>query len=534
MKNRLKGVSINHSKSPKEPSVKRIQKLEMKGIVKKFPGVTANKNVDLTIKGGEILGLLGENGAGKTTLMNILYGLYRQDEGSIFINGSQVIFHTPKDSMQAGIGMIHQHFMLVQKHTVVENISLGFDDAPFFFPLRKLRKKIADFARQFGLYIDPDKFIWQLSAGEQQRVEILKALFMRADLLIMDEPTSVLTPREAEELFQILRKMAEEGHSVILISHKLEEILRICDRVLVLRKGEVTGRAAIADVDKRKLARMMVGRDIEFQVNKTKLPPGEGVLYVTDLTVENDQGLPAVRGVSMEIKRNQIVGIAGVSGNGQQELVEAITGLRKGSGGTVRLGNVEVTNIGARRMHKNGITHVPEERIKFGIVPNLFLYENAILKQHRKRDFSKHLLMNYPVIKKYAEMLVADFNVSTPSISTPIKNLSGGNIQKLIIGREMSSSPVLLVAAHPTYGLDVGAAEYIRQQLLVLRESGGAVLLVSEDLEELFQLCDEIAVMYEGRIMGVVQPGVCDMETVGLMMAGTEYAAALEHETGRE
>jgi general nucleoside transport system ATP-binding protein len=502
--------------------VKRIRKLEMKGIGKKFPGVTANRDIDVTIEKGEILGLLGENGAGKTTLMNILYGLYRQDDGEIYINGERVVFTTPKDSMQAGIGMIHQHFMLVQKHTVVENISLGLDETPFFFPVRKLRGKIEEFSKQFGLYVDPDKFIWELSAGEQQRVEILKALFARADLLIMDEPTSVLTPQEAEDLFGILRKMAADGHSVILISHKLEEILSICDRVLVLRKGAVTGSSAIGDVDRRKLARMMVGRDIEFQFEKAKLPPGPAVLSVEGLEVQNDQGLPAVRGINIEIRRNRIVGIAGVSGNGQRELVEAITGLRKASGGTVILGGKDITNAGAGKVHKNGITHVPEERIKFGTVPNLFLYENAVLKQQNQSVFSRRLFLKYPAIKKYAAGLVEKFNVSTPSISTPVKNLSGGNIQKLILGREMSASPLLLIAAHPTYGLDVGAAEYIRQQLLDLREAGGAVLLVSEDLEELFQMCDEIAVMYEGKIMGIVTPGSCSMETVGLMMAGTD------------
>lgn len=514
--------------------MKRIQKLEMQGIVKKFPGVVANNNVDLTIESGEILGLLGENGAGKTTLMNILYGLYRQDEGSIRINGGTVTFHTPKDSMHAGIGMIHQHFMLVQKHTVVENISLGFDGTPFFFPERKLRKKIEEFSKQFGLYVNPRKFIWELSAGEQQRVEILKALFMRADLLIMDEPTSVLTPREADDLFGILRKMAADGHSVILISHKLEEILQICDRVIVLRKGEVTGTAAIEDVDKRKLARMMVGRDIEFQLEKKELNPGEKVLSVTGLEVENDQGLPAVRGVDLEIRQNRIFGIAGVSGNGQQEMVEAITGLRKAAAGKIELGSNDITNIGARRVHKSGVTHVPEERIKFGIVPNLFLYENAVLKRQNHSDFSRRMFLKYPAIKRFAGELIDKFDVSTPSISTPVKNLSGGNIQKLIIGREMSASPVLLIAAHPTYGLDVGAAEYIRQQLLELREAGGAVLLVSEDLEELFQLCDEIAVMYEGRIMGIVTPGSCSMETVGLMMAGTENDAVFACEAAAE
>lgn len=501
--------------------MKRIEKLEMKGISKSFVGVNANRNVDLIIEKGDILGLLGENGAGKTTLMNILYGLYLPDEGQVDINGEPLHLRSPKDSMKAGIGMIHQHFMLVQKHSVLENIALGYGEAPFFFPQKYMRKRIEEYSLRFGLEVDPDKKIWELSAGEQQRVEILKALLRNADLLIMDEPTSVLTPREAEDLFGILRRMIKEGHSVILISHKLEEILSICNRVMVMRKGEVTGSAMISDVTKVDLARMMIGREISTSLEKSDLEPGEPVLEIESLAVNSDQGLPIVRNLSMTIRRNEILGIAGVSGNGQREMVEAVTGLRKAEEGIIKLQGEAITNKSARNIHNRGINHVPEERIKFGTVANLQLFENSVLKKHHENPFSRNMLMNYPLIRNHASNLVEKYNVDAASINVPVKNLSGGNMQKLILGREIAAEPSLLIAAHPTYGLDVGAAEYIRKELIRCRDRGGAVLLVSEDLEELFQICDRIAVMFEGKIMGIVEPGNCDIDEIGLMMAGS-------------
>ncbi|MBN2656693.1 MAG: ABC transporter ATP-binding protein [Spirochaetales bacterium] len=501
--------------------MKRIEKLEMKGICKSFVGVKANRNVDLTIEKGDILGLLGENGAGKTTLMNILYGLYMPDEGQVLVNGEPLHLKSPKDSMKAGIGMIHQHFMLIQKHTVLENIALGYAEAPFLFPQKYMRKRIEEYSRKFGLEVDPDKKIWELSAGEQQRVEILKALLRNADLLIMDEPTSVLTPPEADELFEILRKMIGEGHSVILISHKLEEIISICNRVMVMRKGEVTGAAEIKDVTKVDLARMMIGREISASYEKAALEPGDPVLEIASLSVNSDQGLPIVKDFSMTVRRNEILGIAGVSGNGQREMVEAVTGLRRAEKGTVKLQGREVTNKSARTIHNLGINHVPEERIKFGTVANLQLFENSVLKKHHEKPYSTNMLMNYPLIKNHADSIIEKYHVDAASINVPVKNLSGGNMQKLILGREIASEPSLLIAAHPTYGLDVGAAEYIRKELIHARDRGGAVLLVSEDLEELFQVCDKIAVMFEGRIMGIVDPSDCDIDDIGLMMAGT-------------
>jgi len=509
--------------------LKRIEKLEMRGISKSFVGVKANQNVDLTIEKGDILGLLGENGAGKTTLMNILYGLYHPDGGTVKVNGNEIRLRNPKDSMNLGIGMIHQHFMLIQKHSVLENIALGYHEAPFFFPQRFMRKRIIEYSKKFGLEVDPDKKIWELSAGEQQRVEILKALLRNADLLIMDEPTSVLTPQEAEDLFTILRKMSLDGHSVILISHKLEEVESICNRIMVMRKGKVTGSAMIKDVTKIDLARMMIGRELSTSYPKAELEPGEVVLQVNDLTVNSDQGIPIVNNLSFEIRQNEIIGIAGVSGNGQREMVESITGLRRAITGTVLLEEEDITNKSARRIHNLGITHVPEERIKFGTVANLQLFENSVLKKHHQEPFSHRMLLDYPLIRKHAKGLVKHYNVDAASISVPVKNLSGGNMQKLILGREISADPSLLIAAHPTYGLDVGAAEYIRQELIACRDKGGAVLLVSEDLEELFQVCDRIAVMFEGKFMGIVSPSDCVIDDIGLMMAGSK---AEEAETG--
>ncbi|MBN2509273.1 MAG: ABC transporter ATP-binding protein [Spirochaetales bacterium] len=501
--------------------MKKITGLEMAGISKSFGEVSANRNISLSVSSGEVLGLLGENGAGKTTLMNILYGLYRPDKGTIRINGNPVAIRSPRDSIRAGIGMIHQHFMLVQNHTVLENLILGYDQAPMVLPHRYMRVRVAEFEKKYGIHIDPDKQVWELSAGEQQKVEILKALLREADLLIMDEPTSVLTPQEADDLYRVIRRMKDEGHSVILISHKLDEIMSICTRVTVLRKGETVGQAEVSAVDKAELARMMIGREVMFSFKKTPREPGDVVLEVRDLHVISDRNVPAVRGVSFSIHKNEIFGIAGVSGNGQREMVEAITGLRKAKSGDIVLEGSSIVNESARVVNSRGVTHVPEERIKFGIVPNLLIYENAVLKQHTMSPFSRVMFLDYDSIRDHAMELVDRFQVSAPSIHVPTKNLSGGNIQKLIIAREIHRKPALLVASHPTYGLDVGATEYIRSQLLIRRDEGGAVLLVSEDLEELFEVCDRIAVMFKGQIMGILSPGDRDIEDIGLMMTGS-------------
>ncbi len=494
----------------------------MINISKSFHGVWANDNISLKVSSGEILGLLGENGAGKTTLMNILYGIYQPDSGEIRVDGQQVTIDSPKASIDHGIGMVHQHFMLIHNHTVIENIALGYAHAPKVFPQRKIRERIVSFSEKFNFNIDPDKKIWQLSAGEQQRVEIIKALVNGAGLLILDEPTSVLTPQETRDFFHILEIMKKEGQMIILISHKLNEIKRMCDRVTVLRKGKVVGHEDTEKLDKPALARLMIGRDVIFSFTREKMPRNEKVLDVTDVKVDGDKGYPVVNGISFDVYRNEIFGIAGVSGNGQRELVEAITGLRTVIQGRIRINDVDITNQSPRKIHNTGVSHVPEERIRFGIAPNLFLYENAILKQHHRKKFSHRAFLAYGRIKAHTQQLIKDFQVATPSINVQTKNLSGGNIQKLILGREISDKPDLLVASHPTYGLDVGATEYLRNQLLKRRTEGGAVLLVSEDLDEIFELCDRIAVIFRGCFMGILESDDPQLADIGLMMAGTK------------
>jgi len=494
--------------------------VEMRGISKSFGGNFANRDVDFSVSPGEVVGLLGENGAGKTTLMNVLYGLYRPDAGHVHLGGKPLRVNSPRDAIRHGIGMVHQHFMLVQNATVAENVALGYEGAPFFFPRKHVAKKIAEFGKTFGLTVDPDAAVWQLSAGEQQRVEIVKALLYGAELLILDEPTSVLTPQEAEDLFAVVKSMAATGKAIILISHKMEEIASVCSRVVILRKGVVSGEADPSAVERCELARMMVGREIATSLDRKPLERGEEVLRVEGLRVVGDRGIDMVRDISFSLYRNEIFGIAGVSGNGQRELVEAVTGLRRAAEGRIFLGGREITNRSARSVAGLGVAHVPEERIKFGIVPNLFLFENSVLKSHHEKPFSDAVFLHYDQIKQHAEHIVDGFNVAAASIDSPMKNLSGGNIQKLIIGREITSDPSLLVASHPTYGLDVGATEYIRKQLLKRRDEGGAVLLVSEDLEEIFSLCDRVAVIFQGRFMGILDAAKATSESVGLMMAG--------------
>nr|HID14360.1 ABC transporter ATP-binding protein [Anaerolineae bacterium] len=490
----------------------------MRSIVKRFPGVLANDHVDFEARPREIHALLGENGAGKTTLMNILYGIYQPDEGAIFIRGSRVAIRSPREAIELGIGMVHQHFRLVDTHTVAENIVLGLP-GNFFFPEQAARLKIKELSERYKLTVDPEARIWQLSAGEQQRVEIIKALYRGAEILILDEPTSMLTPGEVEDLFAILHRMAAEGHTIIFITHKLDEVMAISDRVTVLRQGRVEATLETAQTNKRELARLMVGREVLFRVEKKDVQPGEEILRVEDLHALNDKGLPALKGVSLSVAQGEIVGIAGVAGNGQRELVETLVGLRQATQGRIFVAGFEVTNQPPQTIIERGVCYVPGERL-IGLVPEMSVAENLVLKSYRNQRFSRGPFLDARAIAEYADDLISRYGVVTPSRDTPLKLLSGGNIQRVVLARETSESPRLLIAAHATSGLDVGAIEYIWQLLLAERERGTAVLLVSEDLEEVFALSDRIAVMFEGELMGIVPTSEADLEEIGLMMAG--------------
>ncbi len=495
--------------------------VRMEGIVKRFPGVLANDHIDFELLPGEIHALLGENGAGKTTLMNILYGIYQPDEGQIFVKGKRVKIRSPKDAIRLGIGMVHQHFLLVDKHTVAENLAMGYARS-FLNPLREVKARIRDFTEKYGIQVDPDAYIWQLSVGEQQKVEIVKALYAGADILILDEPTSVLTPQEARDLFNVLRRMKEDGKGIVFITHKLSEVFEVADRVTVMRKGRVVGTLRVEEATKESLARMMVGRDVVFELEKVPGKPGRPVLEVRDLIVLGDRGREAVKGVSFEVREGEIFGVAGVAGNGQRELVQAIVGLRRVKSGSVRVMGVDATNKSPREIAELGVGHIPEERLKFGIIPDMSVAENSVLKSYYRPPYRKGLLLDYGEIRRTAESLINEYEIAVPSPDTQARLLSGGNMQKLIVGREIRRDPKLIVASNPTFGLDVGATEYIRKLLLRKRDEGRAVLLVSGDLDEVIQLSDRIAVMFEGKFVGVVRPEEVTREEIGLMMSGSE------------
>jgi len=493
--------------------------------VKRFPGVVANDHVDFEVRSGEIHALLGENGAGKSTLMKILYGMYRPDAGEILIDGERVRFRSPLDAIRRGIGMVHQHFMLVEPFTVAENVALGLPSSRRFVnDLDRVAARIRELAELYGFKVDPGAYIWQLSVGEQQRVEILKVLYRGASVLILDEPTAVLTPQEVEGLFRTLRRMKEEGHAIVFISHKLKEVLSISDRITVLRGGRVVGTIPAADATREELARMMVGREVVFRLERPEVEPGEVMLEIRDLWAMGDRGVPALRGVDLEVRAGEIVGLAGVSGNGQRELAEVIVGLRRPTRGRVQIGGTDVTGWPPAELIKLGLSYIPEERMRDGGVPEFSVEDNLVLKDHPFRPFSRGIFLNFPEIARYAERLIGDFDIRTPSRRTPLKSLSGGNIQKLILARELSRSPKVLIAAQPTRGLDVSATEYVRRRILEQRERGTATLLISDDLDEILSLSDRIAVIYEGRIMGVVRTEEADIEELGLMMAGAKSA----------
>ncbi len=503
--------------------------VEMRGITKRFPGVIASDKVDFTLQAGEIHALLGENGAGKSTLMNILTGLYRPDEGSITVHGKTVEFRSPKDAIAQGIGMVHQHFMLVPTQTVTENILLGLDEPRFRLNLSHYHAVISDLADQYGLHVDPKAKIWQLSVGEQQRVEILKTLYRGANVLIMDEPTAVLAPQEIDELFNTLRSMTKEGKSIVFISHKLDEVMAIADRITVMRKGKVSdANINVSETNKQALAHLMVGREVLFDLERISQEPGEVVLAVENLYAINDKGLPALRGLSLSVRAGEIIGLAGVAGNGQVELAEVITGMRQATQGVVRVGGQVVVGEGSpeskrwdpvRRIIDAGVSHIPEDRQHVGSSPNLSVTDNIIMKGYRQAPIARGWSIDRPIARSHAETLREDFNILVPTVDTHARLLSGGNLQRLILAREISSEPMLMIAMQPTRGLDVGAIESVQRLLLEQRLNGAAVLLVSEELEELIALSDRIYVIYEGEIMGeTTRP---DREEIGLMMTGT-------------
>ena len=494
--------------------------VEMRAVVKRFPGVLANDQVNFELLKGEIHALLGENGAGKSTLMNVLAGLYRQDAGSIQIDNKPVDFHSPRDAIAAGIGMIHQHFMLVPSQTVTENILLGLNQPRFFMRLPEYDRTIEKISEQFGLKVDPRAKIWQLSVGEQQRVEILKMLYRGTNVLIMDEPTAVLAPTEIEDLFNTLRTMVAEGKSVIFISHKLQEVMAIADRITVLRRGRVTAAGILKkDTSRQELANLMVGRHVIFHLEKKPAKPGPAVLSLEDICAENDKGLQALQGLSLQVRSGEILGLAGVAGNGQNELAQVITGLRKVTCGKVVINGDEIQNHATADSIRHGIAYIPEDRHQVGSAPNLSVTDNVIMKQYRQPPIAHGWMVDMDIATKFANQLKQAYDIIVPTVKTPVRLLSGGNLQRVILAREISGKPALLVAVQPTRGLDIGAIEGVQQLLLAQREAGAAILLISEELEELLELSDRIVVIYEGKIMGEVTDG--NVEKIGLMMTGT-------------
>jgi ABC-type uncharacterized transport system ATPase subunit len=497
--------------------------LEVRGLTKRFPGVLANDHIDLRLHKGQVLGLLGENGAGKSTLMNMIYGLYTPDEGEILVNGQPAHIRNPNDAIALGIGMVHQHFQLVPVLTVTENIMLGNESTRLggvFLDRRAARARIVDIARQYGLSVDPDALVQDLPVGVQQRVEIIKALYRRADILILDEPTAVLTPQEAQGLFEIMRTLVERGVSIIFISHKLKEILEICDQVTVLRGGRVVGHADPRQSTQESLASLMVGRDVILQVDKAPASPGDPVLTIKDLFVHDDRDLPAVSGLSLEVRAGEILGVAGVQGNGQTQLVEAITGLRPVVSGHIFIEGRDVTHQPPRVITESGVAHVPEDRQKNGMVAAFPIKDNLVLQTYYIGPFAIGILANEAAKDENARRLVQQYDVRTPSIYINAGSLSGGNQQKTIVAREFSRPSRLLVVAQPTRGLDVGSIEFIHRQIVKMRDEGTAVLLVSAELDEILSLADRVAVMYAGQIIDTLDIADANRERVGLLMAG--------------
>lgn len=493
----------------------------MRGITKRFPGIIANDNINLVVKKGEIHALLGENGAGKSTLMNVLFGLYQPEEGEILINEKAVKITGPNMANELGIGMVHQHFMLVEPFTVTENIILGNEPKKGLkIDIGQATKEVEKLSQQYGLKVDPNAKIEDISVGMQQRVEILKTLYRGADILIFDEPTAVLTPQEIHELIVILKNLVKEGKTIILITHKLKEIMAVCDRVTIIRRGRVIDSVTVAETSTDELAAKMVGREVSFTVDKKPSQPKETILKVDNVTAMGSRGVNALNQLSLEVRAGEILGIAGVDGNGQSELIEALTGLRKVSSGSIFLKGKEITNQTPRLISESGLSHIPEDRHKRGLVLDFSMSENMVLETYFYPQFNKNGFLDYDAINKHASKLIEEFDVRTPSIHTAARALSGGNQQKAIIAREVNKDPDLLIAAQPTRGLDVGAIEFIHKRLIEQRDKGKAVLLLSLELDEIINVSDRIAVIYEGQIVGIVHSKETTEQELGLMMSG--------------
>ena len=498
--------------------------VELHGISKRFPGVVANDGVDFTLARGEVHALLGENGAGKSTLMNILDGLYRPDEGEILIDGEPVAFGSPRDAIAAGLGMVHQHFTLVESMTVTENVLIGLDRPRFRLDLKRKGAEVAALAEANGLRIHPNAKVWQLSVGERQRVEILKVLYRGARILILDEPTAVLAPQEVDDLFRTLRSMTAAGRSIVLISHKLSEVLSIADRITVMRRGRVTAAGLPAvGVSKSQLAQLMVGREVLESLERTSMPPGEVVLSLDGVEADGDRGVPALRGVTLEVRSGEIVGIAAVAGNGQSELAEVINGLRH-CRGRILVDGVDIANEPVRKVLQHGVAHVPEDRTGVGTAPNLSLVDNLIMKRYRHKPIGNGWTVDMGAARSSATELKDSYEISAPSIDTEARLLSGGNIQRLILARELGSKPRLMIAVQPTRGLDVGAVEAAHRLLLERRAAGAAILLISEDLDEVLALADRVAVLFEGRVVSIEDAQDAEVARIGLLMTGGTHA----------
>lgn len=501
--------------------------IEMLNIRKVFGNFVANDNITLQVKKGEIHALLGENGAGKSTLMNVLFGLYQPDGGEIRVKGQPVKIANPNVANDLGIGMVHQHFMLVDTFTVTENIILGSEPTKAGkIDIARAEAEVRELSERYGLAVDPTAKISDISVGMQQRVEILKTLYRGADILIFDEPTAVLTPQEIQELIQIMRALVREGKSIILITHKLKEIMEVCDRVTVIRRGKGIGTLNVAETNPNELAALMVGREVHFKTDKKPAQPGKEVLEIQDLVVKDARGVTVVDHLNLTVRAGEIVGIAGVDGNGQTELVEAVTGLMRAESGSIKLNGKDIFNLPPRKITEAGIGHIPQDRHKHGLVLDFPIGENMVLQTYYQEPYSKRGILNFKAIYEKARQLIAEFDVRTPDEYTQARALSGGNQQKAIIGREVDRNPDLLIAAQPTRGLDVGAIEFIHKRLIEQRDQGKAVLLVSFELDEVMNVSDRIAVIYEGKIVAIVDPKETTEQELGLLMAGSKQKEA--------